>query len=181
MQVSGKLVILITLGVALAMSGGAWWYRFEASRRAADFWGPEAARLLVDSDRVELVVLAESPAEDATDAVAGLPVAARHDLTGRRGLTHLRHALTQDAHFDWSGRRTTTLAANGPWKYALRFSGGDATLVVLLPDGMHELGRLAPGAGGAEALVHVLPCPRLAGPLRRYFTDEGLLSGKPPR
>lgn len=177
MQISGRLVILVTVGLALAMSGGAWWYQYQASRQAAAFWGADAARLLVGSEQVVLLELGEPLAEGDGEAVAGRAIAATCELSDKPGLVHLRHAFTQDADFDWTGRRRQLLQDSGPWAYALRFSRGTAALVVLLREDMQEIGKLALSAQGA-AEVDVLPCPRLAKPVRQYLADVNSLSGE---
>ena len=51
MQLSGKLVIIGIVGVALAGAGAGWWFRYNATHRAAEFWGPQAVRLIRDAHR----------------------------------------------------------------------------------------------------------------------------------
>lgn len=180
MQVSGRIAILAAIGFAVAMTGGAWWYQYRASRQAAAFWGTRDATLLVRSDHVALVELGDRLAENqAEETVAGRSMAASHDLSGQPGLVHLRHAFTQDANVEWDGRRTAPAGESGPWAYALVFSTGGERLVVLLSEQLDALGRLRESPGH-DAAVDVVPCPRLAGPVRKYLTDVGALDGDVP-
>src|SRR5262245_10461703 len=101
MQVSGKLLILITLAIGLTMAGGAWYYNYNQSRLTAQFWGARDAALLVGGDKVELLELADPPADGSLptgggDVLAGRAAMRTVDLTGKPGLVHLRYALTYD-------------------------------------------------------------------------------------
>jgi hypothetical protein len=169
MQISGRIIILTAFAVALALSGGAWWYQYEASNRAAKFWGPTGARLLMKAPRVEFLELGQpdEAAEGAT--LARRPVVAEHDLSDKQGLVHLRFVFTQDAYFLWGGRRHLPIEADRDWDYALRFVEGDRTLVVLLARDFKQIGRLE----GDH--VDVLPSPRIAASVIKYLTDVGVL------
>jgi hypothetical protein len=54
MYYSGKLVIIGILAVAVASAAASWWFRYAATHRAAQYWGPETARLIRDAPTVEL-------------------------------------------------------------------------------------------------------------------------------
>src|SRR6185436_17481722 len=98
----GKLVIVLIITVALAMSGYAWWYQLQASRRSAEFWGTDAAVLIRYAPQVEFLKLrpqgtsndpaVESVAIRGVEFEAGAPV----DITRSRGMVHARHALVDD-------------------------------------------------------------------------------------
>ncbi|MCC6491988.1 MAG: hypothetical protein IT424_03095 [Pirellulales bacterium] len=171
MQISGRLVIVVTLGVALAMAGGAWLYQFQLSRQAARFWGGPAARLIVASPTVELLELADDGAatQQAAELVAGRAVVGRQDLSSQPGLIHLRHVFTQDSNFDWRPRREE--AGESRWAYALRFSDGPQALVVLLSRQFDRLGKLQ----GDGRHVAVLDSSRPAGAITKYLSDLGVL------
>lgn len=175
MQVTGKSIVITALAVALVMSVGAWWYHYSASRRAAQFWGPDATRLLIGKGEVAFFTLGslrdESDAPSAGNVVAGREVVAEQSLTDKPGLIHLRHALTQDASFDWAGRREAS--HSDEWAYALRFGEEPQRLDILWSRDFTTLGVVDVGAN-----VEVLPCPRLAPAVQAYLRDVGVL---PPR
>jgi hypothetical protein len=120
---SGKLVIIGIVTVGLVAAGTSWWFRFNATHRAAVFWGPEAGRLIRDAPKVELYrdPLAVARAiRDALPPNATPPVvnAARAgieqkiassgiDISDGKGLSHLRNALLEDRSFVWPGKDLT--------------------------------------------------------------------------
>jgi hypothetical protein len=174
MQVSGRVIILSAFGLAIAMSGGAWWYHYTQVRQAAAFWGPSGGRLLVRGPEVTFFKLGdvseESVADDA-ESIAGRPVISTCDLSGKQGLVHLRHALYQDSNFQWEGRRREPIDAAEDWKYAVRFGDGDANMIALFPRDFSRVGHLT----GEE--IDVLPSPRISESVRRYLTDIGAIKG----
>jgi hypothetical protein len=175
MQLSGRTIIITTLLVALAMAGGAWWYNWQLSRYAAQYWGPAAARLVVGRTPLTLLELgSREPPEHppAADSVARRPVVAEHDLTDKPGVAHLRLALAQDANFLWDARRRESIDVDYDWGYALRFDADGPPLVVLVRRDFKQIGKLDPDGD----FVDVLPCPRLAPAFERYLTDIGVLN-----
>ncbi|HEY4234349.1 MAG TPA: hypothetical protein VGM76_13035 [Lacipirellulaceae bacterium] len=124
MQNSGKLLIIAMFVVALAAASASWWFRYAATHRAAQFWGPEAARLIRDAPIVELLSLQSTPwqvlrssasisdheqaASKSSSVIeeirlgnATLKITARGDISNAPGITHLRSALLEDRSFDW--------------------------------------------------------------------------------
>jgi hypothetical protein len=118
MRNSGKLLILAMFLVAFVAAGASWWFRYSATHRAAQFWGPEAARLIRDAPQVELLTLRAAnrqvlrvdgqppiAAAEPTDKVrlgsVAWPVDTRRDISAAPGLTHLRSALLEDRSFTW--------------------------------------------------------------------------------
>jgi hypothetical protein len=175
MQVSGRIVILTALGIAVALSGGAWWYHYQATRQAAKFWGPTGVRLLVKSPSLELLELgAPATSDDAQQTLARQAIVASHDLSRKPGLIHLRFVFTQDAYFHWSERQREKVGGGSIWEYALRFTDEKSTMVVLLRRDFHEIGKL----DGDQ--VDVLPSPRIASSVRQYLTEIGVLKAKSP-
>jgi hypothetical protein len=198
MQISGRLVIVVMFVLAFAMAGGAWLYQYSYSRRSAEFWG-ESSRLIGKSPELQFLELAplEAPDEDESEEgksaadettdkskgeaqdeavdpgnlVAGRPVTSHHDLRKKQGLIHLRHIFIQDDNFQWDARSREAAGTDRDWAYALRFVEGPSEQVVLLGSDFQLLGKLS--VDGKQ--VDVLPCPRIAGPLRRYLTDVGAL------
>lgn len=86
---SGKLLILGIVALAVLMAGASWWYRYRATHRAAEFWGPRASQLIRDAPQVTLL--------DLESGDQGMPV----DISKARGLIHLRYALLEDRSYEW--------------------------------------------------------------------------------
>jgi hypothetical protein len=120
MRNSGKLLILAMFLVAFVAAGASWWFRYAATHRAAQFWGPEAARLIRDAPHVELLTLRATnrqilrvdgqlptapskPTDEVQFGSVTWPVDARRDISAAPGLTHLRNALLEDRSFSWDG------------------------------------------------------------------------------
>jgi hypothetical protein len=125
---SGKLVIITIVAVALVAAGTSWWFRYSATHRAAEFWGPKEARLIRDAPVVQFWVH-EPPADlkstvdalKSTDAIVA-PATVR-DITDARGLVHLRNALLDDRSFNWP---PIPPKPGVRWGWVLRFQN-DAT------------------------------------------------------
>lgn len=180
MQVSGRLVIVAVFTLAIAMAAGAWLYQYTYSRHSAEFWG-ESSRLIGRSPELQLLQLKTPPDDEAIEfdlenSVAGREVAGHFDLRNQPGLIHLRHIFIQDDNFLWDARSRESAASQRDWSYALRFVEGPAEQIVLLGNDFQLLGKLS--ADGKQ--VDVLPCPRIAIPLKRYLTDVGALKKLPP-
>jgi hypothetical protein len=102
-QVSGKLVIFGIVSVALAGAGISWWFRYNATHKAARFWGPETAALIRDA---EVVTLFRKPSAETIRLARENPTRAIfdetvHDVSRSPGLLHLRNALLEDKNFIW--------------------------------------------------------------------------------
>ena len=69
----GKLLILVILGVALVMAGFSWWFRYNATHRAANFWGHVVAHAIRDAPQVEALIVRRTskPAEIAAISISG--------------------------------------------------------------------------------------------------------------
>jgi hypothetical protein len=170
MQISGRVIILATFGLAVAMSGGAWWYHYTQVRHAAAFWGSPDARLLVRGPEVtffELGDLSDEPVGKDAQSIAGRSVISTSDLSGKQGLVHLRHALYQDSNFQWESRRREPIDAADDWVYAVRFADGHEAMTALFPRDFSRVGRVSGGE------LDVLPSPRMSDSVRRYLTDIG--------
>ena len=175
MQISGRVIILSAFGLAVAMSGGAWWYHYTQVRQAAAFWGSPGGRLLVRGPEVTFYELGEILDEadgNEAETIAGRPVVASSDLSGKQGLVHLRHALYQDSNLQWEGRRREPIDAADDWVYAVRFADGDEEMTALFPRDFSRVGQV----DGEE--LDVLPSPRISESVRRYLTDIGAVQGE---
>jgi hypothetical protein len=138
-NVSGKLVIITIVAVALAAAGTSWWFRYSATHRAAEFWGPKEARLIRDAPVVQFWVH-EPPgnlktvveALISTDAVVD-PATVR-DIDKARGLVHLRNALLDDRSFNWP---PTPPKPGVRWGWVLSFRNdaeNEGTVILLSSD-----------------------------------------------
>jgi hypothetical protein len=150
MRNSGKLLIIALFIAALAAASASWWFRYQATHRSAQFWGPEAARLIRDAPHVELLALrangparmmlqpaepakndspppagsptSHSPAEEIRLGQATWTIDARRDISNAPGLTHLRNALLEDRSFTWGPFLSDH---DEQWTTAIVFRDGD--------------------------------------------------------
>lgn len=103
MEKSGKWLILAILVIALASGGFSWWFRWSATHRAADFWGPEAAKIIRDAKNVTAARLTGDhpmtigPKENA--------IVAQVDASKAKGLLHFKQALLEDRSYNWQFAR----------------------------------------------------------------------------
>jgi hypothetical protein len=177
--ISGKLVILTVVGLALIGGGFSWWFRYTATHRAAIFWGPEAVRLIREAPAVYWIVLGPIEDEAAHVHVADNPfadhyhtlggawrVAERREITNARGLIHLRNELLMDRSF----RAEDGLPpATGNWQSALEFRGSPANppLVIFFTDDCRQMMRHPPVRGATLAV----PSDVLADGLKTVFQE----------
>jgi hypothetical protein len=102
-EISGKYVILAVLAVAITGAAASWFFRYNATHRAAEFWGSQPARLIRDAPRVALIRW----------FVASPPKT--RDISKAPGMTHLRNALLEDRSFNWDEPVDAAPKAGG-WK-----------------------------------------------------------------
>ncbi len=109
-HISGKLVILGILAVAITGAAVSWYFRYNATHRAAKFWGPAAAALIRDAPEVTLL---QKPFASVA-ALAGDPAAVQAsidksaiNISHAHGLVHLRNALLTGSQFHLAGRERT--------------------------------------------------------------------------
>lgn len=170
MQISGKWLILLIFGTALAMAIFAWSFQYMRGRRVLELYGADAARLIrVDADRIELLQLGRVAAGDESIRIGDeeLPVAATIDISRARGIIHARQALIEDYSYDWD----RSLADCTPqWAYVLRFSHGDRHASAAIDTNCRRLRLLETSAEAplAEHLVHGM----------QTFVDEQLAAAK---
>jgi hypothetical protein len=159
---SGKLVILLILGAALAAAGFAWWRQYEQGRRALAYWGAEGARLIRTAPEVELRRLREAADEEVS------PIQPRsRDVSHARGLVHARQALISDASYLWNEQS----AAAPEWEYDLVFRDGSDEI------GVH-LDVTGAWAAPRRGRPPVRMSPRLAAGLDRFLKEQ--LTQAPP-
>jgi hypothetical protein len=121
----GKLLIVAILGLGLAGALAAVGYNFFVGRRALEYWGPEAARLIGSAEAAELVNLK-------------LGSVRRKTAQGAKGFLNLRRTLLLDAAFDWSSLGGGPRGASRDWRWGVDFRGAapeEHVLVVFSSDG----------------------------------------------
>jgi hypothetical protein len=124
--VSGKLLIVGILIVGIAAAASSWWFRYNATHRAAEFWGTGSAILIRDAPQVMLIIVPSDAARGLasnTGASQARSVRREFDVSQSHGLTHLRNALLEDHNFVWPARDQVQIAVDGPldWKWILEF------------------------------------------------------------
>jgi hypothetical protein len=165
-NVSGKLVILSIVAVAVAAAGTSWWFRYNATRRAAEFWGPDVVRLIRDAPSIELLKLApadESPASNTlTIHDEQYRLVTRIDASFWPGMTHLRNALLEDRSF--KGYNVQLESWPNKWRWALIFRDGQNLTTVLFSDDCKNT-TLSEGHGQTAR------CDPIAAGLREMFAE----------
>jgi hypothetical protein len=181
MSKHGPVVIVAILFVALAMSAFAWWYRAQQSRRAMAFWGAEFAWVILRGEQVEVARLERAgdvaedassldvtPIADGTHASETVTIQGQRFLvretkviSGSPGLVHARHALVEDASYDWLAAPTSL---PGDVAFLLRFSDGRKQALAAFDLNSAAVVRLH---GDSQQAVSISPI--LAG-LRKFFT-----------
>jgi hypothetical protein len=131
---SGKIVIIGILTVALASAATSWWFRYAATHRAAEFLGPSSARLIRDAPQALLCEISPPVASTFLANLDNEPddfldLATRRDISGARGLTHLRHALLEDRSYRWP---MSPAQPDVRWQWAMLFSDAAESEEVVL-------------------------------------------------
>lgn len=103
---SGIVLVMGLLALALGLAAFAVWFQWQQTRRCLDFYGVAAARAIQAADRVELW-------ERVPPSADGPATVRRLDVTGVRGLVHLRRGLVEDANLDWTTGRADDAAGAG--------------------------------------------------------------------
>lgn len=180
--VSGKWVILGILAVALAAAGGSWIFRYNATHRAVEFWGPQAAQLIRDAPTVLLRRLPDETKPTPTpqlrdkstfyDFMASAP--APIDISSAHGLVHFRNALLEDRSYRWPE------AAVGPedrWRWAMTFrSKDDRELTLIFSSDLHAVTKDCPSVETPRKLN----CEPIARGLEEMFVEFTATGTSPP-
>ena len=135
----GQLAILGMLGMALLAAGLGLWWRHVHTRQALEFWGPAAAQLIAQADKVE-AMLVEPLAGQSGESIGRYQeflqvdfeqygIVAMKNVTNAPGFLNARHALTLGKSFDW---RVDPSACQPTWRYALRYSSQADQVTILL-------------------------------------------------
>ena len=178
-------MIVAVVATGLVAAAASWWFRYSATHRAAQFWGPAAARLIRDAPNVRLIQFDPSPGGqvelggvsvfDLPDGVPGArswQIAVDRDISATPGLTHLRHALLEDQNFTWPASDEPPAVE---WTTQLQFHAGaeaDAeSVTILFSLDYHWL----VAAAGEGAMGPAVSCRPIATGLREMF--EPLAAG----
>ena len=121
----GKFVILAILSPALVATGFGIWFKRQMTCQVLELLGPRAVQrvaLPTHVDYLELQALAGSGhanhGETLTLPDTQIGIIRRFDISGAAGLLHLKHALLQDASYDWHA----STDGSPTWQYALQFT-----------------------------------------------------------
>jgi hypothetical protein len=171
---SGKLVIIGIVVVALVAAVASWWFRYNATHQAAEFWGPTAAQLIRDASHVLLCRKWEgTEPTTASDDELLLPnsstrvITRCHDVTAAPGILHLRNALLEDRSFEWPAKNQTL---SDQWRWCLVFKNDAADDVVYVwfsPD----LNLAANSLASSDAL-RVISCEPISAGLKEFFAEH---------
>ena len=160
---SGKLLILGIVALAVLLAGAGWWFRYNATHRAASFWGPDAVRLIRDAPIVKFVERSEGVNPDHYAATQVI----RHDISRARGLTHLRNALLEDRSFDWSPPGNALPHEWRHWGLLFRESESTRPLVIWFSgDFRHAMTQVEIGRP-----AKVISCEPIAKGLGEMFSE----------
>jgi hypothetical protein len=101
--ISGKLVIVGIVSVAVLAAAISWFFRYNATHRTAMFFGPEAVALIRDAPQVTLIRLPLlSLGALACDPNPQVTLDKNtYDISEAHGLVHLRNALLEDHNYRW--------------------------------------------------------------------------------
>ena len=130
-RIEGRYAVLAILALALGLSTFGVVYIHRQQRRPIDFWGTDAAVLIVRAPQVMALRLAETdlvrPQENVAAQSVGelgqqrLRVAEQVEVSHAGGITHVRRSLVSEKAFDWSAPSPS----EPEWQYALEFLDGD--------------------------------------------------------
>ncbi len=164
----GKLVILSIFSMAVAAAAFAWHFRMQSVDRILPFWGSEAAILIRDAPRVEILRLQQDANGSESTKLESLTIDQRpiyitdgKEISGAPGLLHARQALLEDASFSWGERQGPSQPR---WHWALRFTDG-ARRVTIAFDASCQHARFC------EKGRHLSPAPIAAG-MCTFITEQ---------
>ncbi len=177
MDQSGKKLVFVLAGLALAAGVTSWCYRYEAAHQATAFWGTESAPLIAQPAPVEIYELKLLGGEGASEKEAGLlnlgrryQVGDPRELTNARGMVHLRHALMSDSNFRWE---MPAESEKTDWRWCLRFYDAKHEVRVVLSADLATIGRMTTGE---PFPIEAFSCRPMTESLQVYFEDLGLIS-----
>ena len=188
-QISGKIVIVTIVVLALGAASFSWWFRVQATDRALALWGADRARLIQRGERVQALRFSSRAAHDdgsvdnepdgngpAGEAIMvggqTLLVTEQKDISAARGLVHLRQALIEDRSFDLSSpsdQEKARVQENSEWAFGLRFTDGRSAVLLLFARGFEQMAVVEDGQ--VESVISVAKDPTAAG-LATFFAEQ---------
>jgi len=122
--VRGKLAILAILSLALVATGFGIWFKRQMTYQVLELLGPGAVQRVALPTHVDYLELQASTGsgtanhgETLTLPDIQIDVTRRLDISGAAGLIHLKHALLQDASYEWHA----STDGSPTWRHALQF------------------------------------------------------------
>jgi len=170
MEGSGTKLVMVLVGLALAAGGASWFYQYEATRRATEFWGPEAATLIARPSQVEIRRF-EPPVTGTDSLWLTSALGAPQDLSKVRGMVHLRRKLIGDTSYSWD---ELVDPAQVSWQWRLEFAAENSSAMIVLAEDFAAIGRL----DSRQQRVHAASCRPMTESLLQYFTAIGLVNDK---
>jgi hypothetical protein len=168
--VSGKLVIIGIVTIAFWAAAMSWWFRYNATNRAAKFWGSEVAALIRDAPQVTLRMMPTN-----SGAAQASLVQSDIDISRAQGLTHLRNALLEDHNFLWPEPNARPEAAedfgDGKWILEFRDPKGGKAVSLQFPQDCTHAAPVAEEKIGTEKLTTIPTTPVMAKGLREMFAE----------
>jgi hypothetical protein len=141
---SGQAAVIGMLALAVLAAGFAWLWNFNRGRVSLDFYGPQAARLIRTSPKVEILIVggpeSAGGAQSTSDFIAmhrrQQPVFRRIDISRAAGLLNARTSLLDDASY---ATEPSHVSAQSFTKL-IRFSDGKSEVLLAItdPDGLVE-------------------------------------------
>jgi hypothetical protein len=164
-EISGKLVIIAVLFVAIAGAAFSWFFRYNATHRAAEFWGQKITRAIRDSAVVQVYTPKSAitlPKNQSAGMGGIIDDPELHDISSARGLVHFRNALLEDRSFEWPAE---PMSPDIQWTRGLAFgklADPDMTMLLFSRDFkfVTDLGR-----------DQMLSCQPIANGLQEMFDE----------
>ena len=167
---SGTKLVFILVGLAFLSGVTAWFYQYETTHRATEFWGSDVAPLIARPSRVEMRQF-ESPVVGTEPLWQADAMSEPLDLSRVRGMVHLRRVLFGDKNYLWE---KTLDPAEVTWGWRLEFATDDRAALIVLAKDFSTIGVLDSRAQRVQAVS----CQPMAQTLRKYFSDIGLLDAQ---
>lgn len=170
--ISGKVVIVSILSVALLSAAVSWLFRYSATHGAVKFWGPEAATIIRDAP-VVTVYRAENFQDPATAAVMKQIKGTDFEISNAHGLTHLRNALLEDHNFDWSTVDNVPSQTSSKWGLMFADPKAGKSTTIWLSDDFQKVSR-----ENDATMRSVTVDPIMAKGLREMFAEFSAQAAK---
>ncbi|NIL97456.1 MAG: hypothetical protein GTO53_07535 [Planctomycetales bacterium] len=182
----GQLAILGMVGIALLAAGFGLWWRHVQTRQALKFWGPAAAKVIAEAQRVEAMwiqpwvdrggVGGEPPHDFLQVGPQKYAILAAKEVSDAPGFLNARHALTLGQSFDW---QADPAGCRPSWRHAIRFSSPPAEVTILVDFHCQRVRRadaeqtagIGPIAAGLRAVLNE-QLPHVSGSDNNSGTDD---------